>query len=415
MSQAPRTALFVPAFRSIGIWGPGLLVMLADTDAGNVVTAAQSGARWGYRLLPLLLLLIPLLYMIQELSVRLGIFSGVGCGELIRKEFGKRWAWLAVFGLVIATTGTLVTEFTAVAGIGELYGLARGVTLPIAAIVLLAVVLKGSHRRVERVALAIGLFELAFFGVAWVAHPDLGIIARHAVDIPFGDHDFMFVAAALIGAVFNPWMVFYQQAAVADKKLQSMDLRAARWDTAVGAILTQILTAAVLVAAAATLGVHGTSHAALNSVGEISEALLPILGGRAARWVFSAGVLGAAMVAAIISSLALAWGISEVVHYRRLPGYSRLRVPHFYLIYGVAVTGSAMMVWACPDLVRLTIGTQVVNAFMLPVVIAFLIALSIKILPAQFTLRGWYLMLLMGISAATCLLGLYGGLSGLVG
>jgi NRAMP (natural resistance-associated macrophage protein)-like metal ion transporter len=164
--------------------GPGLLVMLADTDAGNVVTAAQAGAQWGYRLLPLVLLLIPMLYMVQELTVRLGICTGRGHGELIRGQFGAGWAWLSTAGLVAATIGSLVTEFTGVAGIGELYGLSRSLTLPIATAALLTVVITGSYRRVERTAIVIGLFELAFFVVALAAQPNLKTMAKDAVDLP---------------------------------------------------------------------------------------------------------------------------------------------------------------------------------------------------------------------------------------
>ena len=116
--------------RSIAVWGPGLLVMLADTDAGNVVTAAQSGAQWGYRLLPLVLMLIPMLYMVQELTVRLGIYTGRGHGELIRARFGLGWARLSTLGLTAAVVGSLITEFTGVAGVGELFGLSRAFTLP---------------------------------------------------------------------------------------------------------------------------------------------------------------------------------------------------------------------------------------------------------------------------------------------
>src|ERR1700734_2958139 len=160
-------------FRSIAVWGPGLLVMLADTDAGNVVTAAQSGAQWGYRLLSLVLLLIPMLYMVQELTVRLGIYTGRGHGELIRIRFGVGWARLSTLGLAGAVVGSLITEFTGVAGVGELFGLSRGFTLPLAAATLLFIVASGSYKRVERVALIIGLFELACFVVAWAAHPGL--------------------------------------------------------------------------------------------------------------------------------------------------------------------------------------------------------------------------------------------------
>jgi len=191
--------------------GPGILVMLADTDAGNVVTAAQSGAKWGYRLLPLLLGLIPVLYMVQELAVRLGIFTGRGYSELVRHHYGSGWAWVLAAALVVAVAGSMVTEFAAVAGVGELYGASRNLTLPMAAGTLLVIILSGSYRRVERTAILIGALELAFLMVAVMTRPDLATIAHQVSDLPLGDSGFWLLAAALIGAVFNPWMVFYQQ------------------------------------------------------------------------------------------------------------------------------------------------------------------------------------------------------------
>src|SRR3954453_3372181 len=159
--------------RFLAVFGPGLVVMLADTDVGSVITAGQSGGQWGYRLLLLQLLLVPILYVVQELTVRLAIFTGRGHGELIRCTFGPFWAWFSAAGLGVATTGALLTEFSGVAAVGELYGLPRMVSLSIAAMGLLSVVITGSYRRVERVAIAVGLFELAFFFVAWAADPNL--------------------------------------------------------------------------------------------------------------------------------------------------------------------------------------------------------------------------------------------------
>ncbi|MFZ1964864.1 MAG: divalent metal cation transporter [Roseiarcus sp.] len=397
----------------IAVWGPGLLVMLADTDAGNVVTGAQVGARWGYRLLPLLLLLIPMLYMVQELTARLGIATGRGYGELIRERFGSGWAWLSTVGLAAATIGSLVTEFTGVAGIGELYGLSRGLTLPFAALTLLAIVATGSYRRVERAAIVIGLFELAFFAVAWAARPNPATLAGQALDLPLGDREFLFLAAAVIGATFNPWMIFYQQSAIADKKLRPDDLTAARWDTAFGAMLTQCLTGAVLVAAAATLGAGGAS-AGLDSVGEISKALSPLLGENFGRLVFSAGVLGASMVAAIVCSLALAWGAGEVAGYRRSLEFHPFAAKWFYGVYALAVVGAAALVGFAPDLVWLNIAAQVLNAFLMPLVIGFLVALAVTALPASLRPRGLYLWVLIGVSAVVIAVGLTGGVAGLM-
>jgi Mn2+/Fe2+ NRAMP family transporter len=398
--------------RSIAIWGPGLVVMLADTDAGNVVTAAQSGAQWGYRLLPLVLLLIPMLYMVQELTVRLGVYTGRGHGELIRARFGRGWAYLSTLGLAAAVIGSLVTEFTGVAGVGELFGLKRSLTLPLAAATLLLIVASGSYKRVERAALIVGLFELAFFVVAWSAHPGLTALASDATNLPIGNRDFLFLVAAVIGATFNPWMIFYQQSATVDKRLRPSDLIHARWDTAVGAILTQCLTGAVLVAAAAAF-VTGPVPASLSSVGEISGALTPVLGESAGRVVFGAGVLGASLVATIVSSLALAWGIGEVAGYRRSLEHRPFEAGWFYGVYAACVIGSGAVVWFAADLVWLNIAAQVLNAFLMPLVIGFLVALAVKALPAPYRLRGSYLGLLVGVCALVSAVGVLGALQAL--
>jgi Mn2+/Fe2+ NRAMP family transporter len=238
-------------------------------------------------------------------------------------------------------------------------------------------------------------------------------LARDALDLPVGNVEFMYLVAAVIGATFNPWMIFYQQSAIADKKLRLDHLTAARWDTAFGATLTQCLTGAVLVAAAATLASGGAS-AGLSSVGEISGALSPLLGENFGRLVFSVGVLGASMVAAIVCSLALAWGVGEVAGYRRSLEHNPFEAKWFYGVYAAAVVGSAALVWLVPDLVWLTIAAQVLNAFLMPLVIGFLVALAVKALPEPLRLRGVYLWVLIGVSAVVSAVGLYGGVSGLL-
>ncbi|PMS37759.1 NRAMP (natural resistance-associated macrophage protein)-like metal ion transporter [Trinickia symbiotica] len=399
------------ALRATAGWGPGLLVMLADCDAGNVVTAAQSGARWGVRLLPVLLALIPLLYMIQELCVRLGIFNGRGFGELVRRRFGALWAGLAAAGLFVAVMGSLVTEFTGVAGVGEMYGVPRYVTLPLAVCVLLAVVATGSHKRVDRVAMLIGMFELSFFAVVWHARPDFSTLARQLQDMPFRHAEFSYLAAALIGATFNPWMIFYQQAAVADKKFTSLDYHNARVETALGSVLTQLLTGAVLVATAATLSNAGDPHG-LQSVGEIGAALSSVVGPEAGRLLFGAGVLGASLVAAIVCSLALAWGIGEVSGYSRSLEGGPTRAPWFFGVYAGAVGVSALIVGIEPDLVSLNVGAQVLNALMLPLIVGLLIALAAVALPVAHRPSRWYLGLVGALAAIVCVAGFAGAAAG---
>jgi NRAMP (natural resistance-associated macrophage protein)-like metal ion transporter len=397
--------------RALAVFGPGLVVMLADTDVGSVITAGQSGVQWGYRLLALQFLLVPILYMVQELTVRLGIFTGRGHGELIRDTFGPFWAWISAIGLGIATTGAILTEFSGVAGVGELYGLPRILTLPFAAVALLAVVLTGSYRRVERVAIILGLFELAFFFVAWAAHPDPHELLKGSFSIPYDNKDYLWLAAANIGAVVMPWMIFYQQSAVADKRLRPEHYSAARWDTAFGALLTQLVMAAVLIACAATIG---TQHpdAALATVGDMAQALTPFLGTTMGNLVFGAGVLGAGMVAAIVCSLAFAWGLGEVTGYRRSLEYHPLEAHWFYGVYTACVIGGVVVVAVWPDLVSLNVGVQVMNALMLPLVLGFLIALAIRALPHAHRLRGVYLWVVVFVSFVTCALGVVGGFAG---
>ena len=396
---------------ALAVFGPGLVVMLADTDVGSIITAANSGVEFGYRMLSQQLLLIPVLYITQELTVRLGIFTGRGHGELIRQQFGATWAWVSAFGLGIATCGALLTEFAGVAGVGELYNLPRPLSVGMAAIALLAIVLTGSYRRVERAAIAVGLFEFVFFGVAWAAHPNLSLMAHQSLDIPVGDRRFWFLTAANVGAVIMPWMVFYQQSAVADKRLRPEHFTAARWDTAIGAIITQMVMAAVLIACAATLGAHG-QHVELDTVGDISHALTPFLGDTFGKMVFSAGILGAGLVASIVVSLAFAWGLGEVAGYRRSLELHPLKARWFYGVYAACVIVGAVAVAAWPDLVSLSVDVQVMNALLLPLVLGFLIALSITSLPDRYKLRGWYKWVVIGVAGLTTALGVFGGLQG---
>jgi Mn2+/Fe2+ NRAMP family transporter len=406
-TQRGRLIARLPFF---AVFGPGIVVMLADTDVGSIITAGQSGVQWGYKLLLLQFVLMPILYIVQELTVRLGIFTGRGHGELIRSAFGPGWAWLSAAGLAVATAGALLTEFSGVAGVGELYGVPRALTLPLAAAALLAIVITGSYRRVERLAIIIGLFEFAFFGVAWAARPDFGVLVHDSLYVPITNTSYLYLVAANIGAVIMPWMIFYQQSAIADKKLTAEHYRAARWDTAIGSVVTQLVMAAVLIAAAATIGRHNP-NASLNTVGDMSQALTPLLGQQVGRLVFGLGVLGAAFVAAIVSSLALAWGLGEVAGYRRSLEYHPLKARWFYGVYAACVVGGAAVVGFAPNLISLNVGVQVMNALLLPLVLGFLIRLAMVTLPPAYRLSGWYLGVVLIVCTITCALGVYGGLS----
>jgi Mn2+/Fe2+ NRAMP family transporter len=405
----PRSVLV-----ALAAMGPGILVMLADTDAGNVATAAQSGARFGFRLLPLVLVLIPVLFVVQELTVRLGIFTRQGLGELVRRRFGGRWSIAAGLALAVVVLASLVTEFTGIAGVGELYGVARGVSVPLAGLALLLIVATGSYRRIEHITLWIGLFQMAFFLVVAAARPDAQRLLHEATHPPLGARAFWFLGAALIGATFNPWMMFYQQSAVVEKRLGARDLRLARGETAFGAVLTQLLTGAVLLAAAACFGPGGFGGS-LETIGDISGAMTPLLGVAVGRLVFGAGVLGASMVAAVVCTLALAWGVGELVGLRRELEHAPRRLRWFFGVYAASVIGAGGTVLVSSDLIWLNIVAQVVNVFLLPLILGFLVILAATCLPAGVRLRGAYLWITVALCVATCAAGLAGAVVGMLG
>lgn len=209
-----------------------------------------------------------------------------------------------------------------------------------------------------------------------------------------------------------PWMIFYQQSAVADKKLGPADFKYARWDTAIGAVVTQLVMAAVLIATAATIGVHNPK-ASLNAVGDIAAALTPYLGVTLGKLVFGIGVLGAGLVAAIVASLALAWGLGEVAGYRRSLEDRPMQAKWFYGVYAACLIAGAVLVGVVPNLVLLNIAVEVMNALLLPLVLGFLVLLGLKALPPHLRLRGWYMGVTIFLSTVTAGLGVYGGITGL--
>lgn len=410
--------IFLPSpslsWRRIGIVaGPGIVVMLADTDAGSIITAAQSGAEWGYQLLLLQFVLVPILYIVQELTVRLGIVEGKGHAELIRDRFGKGWAWLSVATLVVACVGALLSELSGLAGVGLLMGVPAPVTMSLIVLALVFMAYKGSYLSVERIAIAVGAFEFVFLLVAWRANPDIRALASGAADIAWRDPKYLYLVAANIGAVIMPWMVFYQQSSVVEKKLTLADLPAARLDTAFGAVVTQVIMAAVLIATAATLGKSAQSGS-LDTVQQIAQAITPYLGETTGKLLFGLGLSGAAVVATIVVTLTAARTLSEVLGTKHSLEHEPHEAPWFYGIYTVTLIAGALIVVSGVNLVRLSVGVQVMNALLLPIVLGFLYLLARR-LPQPYRLQGAYAAVVGTVIATTVIFAVYSGLSGLRG
>lgn len=387
--------------------GPGLTTMLADTDAGSIVTAAQSGAQWGYKLLALQLFLVPILYFVQELTIRIGITTKKGHGQLIREVFGVKWAWFSVGTLFVAAIGALITEFSGIVGVGMLFGVSKWVTVPLVAIILILISGAGKYKRVERIAIFVGLFELVFIPAAIYAKPDFGaMMTSFTGKQPFDNSSYWLLIAANVGAVIMPWMVFYQQGAVIDKGLNKNTLKYGRVDTFFGSLVTQIIMATVLILTAATIGKVNPATP-LNNIQQIANALTPILGNFVGKILFAVGLTGAALIAAIVVSLATSWAFSEVLNVPCSLNCKWRQAPVFYSFYCGGIVIAAIAVLAGIPLVSLTVAVEIMNSLLLPIVLGFLLALAWKALPKKYQLKQWEKIVLIIIYVLVCSLGIF--------
>lgn len=394
--------------------GPGLVVMLADTDAGSVITAAQSGAQWGYRLLAPQILLIPVLFAMQELTIRLGFATGLGFAELIRVRFGRAVAYLALATLIVSCFGALVTQLAALGGLAAIFGASPAVVVIGTVLFFIAIAMLGAYASVERIAIALGLFELAFVIVAWRAGPKLDDMLAQVDDWPIYNSRYLYLLAANLGTTLMPWAAFYQQSAMVDKNLQPSRITEARLETLGGAALCQLITAAILVAGAAALGgQHGGTG--FGAIADIADAFTRALGPGTGRIIFALGLCGSALVAALVVTLTVAWAVGEVVGVRHSLGQSPRGAPWFYVPFvAMLVVGGAVVVLGA-DPVSISIAVGAVNALLLPIVLALLYALARRELAGPLALSPAYSATLAIAFVAVSAVSLYSGLRGFLG
>ncbi len=361
--------------RLSAVAGPGLIVAFADTEAGSITTAASSGAQFGMKLVLLQLLLIVPLFVVQEMTVRLGTATGKGHAQLIRENYGLAWTWVSLGTMLVTNIAALVTEFIGIAGAALIFGVNPATMILAAAAILIAVSLSGAYKRAEFLALGLCLLELLFIPAAFAAHPSPSAILREGIfgAQPLADRDYLLLIASNIGAVIMPWMIFYQQSATVDKGLKLPDLPFARIDTALGAVATQIIMIAVVITTAATLYVR---HISVTDAAHAALALIPLTG-RFAGIIFGAGLVGAAMLGAFVVSLATAWAFGEAFAWPCSLNHRYVQAKRFYGFYACCVVLSAGIV-LIPHLplVKITLYVEAFNALVLPIVLGFLLVLS---------------------------------------
>ncbi len=361
--------------RLLAVAGPGIVVLFADTEAGSITTAASSGAQFGMKLVLLQLLLIVPLFVVQEMTVRLGTATGKGHAQLIRENYGLGWCWVSLGTMLMTNVAALVTEFIGIAGAALIFGINPVLAVGTAAILLMAVALSGAYKRAEAIAIALCLLELLFIPAAFAAHPSPMSVVRDGIfgSQPLANRDYLLLIASNIGAVIMPWMIFYQQSATVDKGLRLPDLGFARIDTAFGAVMTQIIMIAVIVTTAATLYVH---HISVSDAAHAALALVPLTG-KFAEVVFGAGLVGASMLGAFVVTLATAWAFGEAFQWPCSLNFKYFEAKRFYGLYTVCVAlAAAITLIPHLPLVKITLYVEAFNAIVLPIVLGFLLVLS---------------------------------------
>eukprot|EP00756_Hemistasia_phaeocysticola_P057640 Hpha_TRINITY_DN34249_c0_g1::TRINITY_DN34249_c0_g1_i1::g.34348::m.34348 len=387
--SAANTELTVPLPSMC--WGlSGLVVMLADSDAGSLVMCAQTGRVWGYSFVALQFLLVIPLYMAQELTVRVGVGLGMGYAEAVRHLYGQKLGAVTVGLLGLISVGTLITEMAAIAGVGSLAGVPPEVSIGAMVVVLSTVVVTGSYRQVEAAALLFGAFEFTFFVTMILARPSFGALIEGTTEVPLSNPRYATLIAANVGAAMQPWMIFYQQSAIVDNHLGPAELPAARRHTLIGAIVTQAVAVSVMVTAAGTL--WGGSYSAtpppgFRSVAEIADTLTPHLGTVGGSVLFGLGFGGSALVGAIVVSLTAAWGLGEAFGFARSLEHAPMEAPWFYGAFVSLLFAAYVLTVTSDNLVAINTLVQVMNAVLLPVVLFFLFQFA-RMLPPGLRLEG---------------------------
>jgi len=354
-------------FAYLAILGPGMITANAGNDAGGIATFASVGAEFGYRLLWVLIPITISLGIVQEMCARMGAVTGKGLADLIRERFGVRPTAIVMLALLVANGGVTVSEFVGIAAATELFGVPRFISVPIAAMTVWWLIVKGSYQRVERVFLLMSLVFLAYVVSAFFARPDWSSVGIGLIKPSFEfDRAFLFTFVAIIGTTISPYMQVYVQSSVVEKGVTSDNYEPTRTDVWIGTIFAIIIVFFIIVSTAATLHKLGIR---IETAADAARALTPVAG-RYAESLFAIGLFGASMLAAGVLPLATAYSISEALGFEKGVSRSFREAPIFLGTFTFLVAvGAAIAVIPGLPLIHVLLVTQVINGLLLPVVL----------------------------------------------
>lgn len=357
-----------------GVASPGLIAGLSDDDPAGITTYSVLGASYGYRLLWVLGLSTLALILFHELGARVGVVTGRGLVKLIHDKFGARASGGALFALVVANIGTTTAEFAGVAAAGDIFGIPRYWSVPLAAILVFSLIIWEGFRVVERVLLALSSIFVAYIGAGILAKPDWGAALTGLVvpTLPTS-RDAVLICTATLGTTLAPWGLSFIQSYAVDKKVSPSQLRSLRTDVIVGSVLTGVIGFFVVVACAATLHARGIQ---ITDAASAAVALEPLAGSLAAG-LFAFGLLGAALLAASVVPLSTAYSVCEAASQPAALNLKPREAPLFYSTYAVVmVVGTGLVLIPGTPLVSILVGTQVLNAVLLLPLLVYLTAIA---------------------------------------
>jgi NRAMP (natural resistance-associated macrophage protein)-like metal ion transporter len=366
------------------VLGPGIITMVADNDAGGISTYAVTGSKYGFGLLWVFFLLIPVAYYIQEMTVRLGAVTKRGHAEAIFEGFGPFWGWFSIFDLAIVNWLTLITEYIGMTAAMSMFGVPPWITFIGVTALLFGIVVTGRYWTFERLTLLFCVFNIVYVPAAFWAMSAPGAPHWSQVldgfvrpGLPGGmTPGLIFIILANVGTTITPWQVFFQQSSVVDKGLDIHDVKFAKWDTFAGSVITGVVATFIIIVTGAAF--HYRAHPiVIEDARQTAEALVPLLPhgeGHLARTLFAIGLFDAGFLGALCISLSSSWALGEVFGWAHSLNRSVRDAPWFYLAYlGMLLSAGAVVLIPGAPLVTITMYVQIVAVTLLPAALIFLI------------------------------------------
>jgi NRAMP (natural resistance-associated macrophage protein)-like metal ion transporter len=365
-----RRSRFAFLAAALAVLGPGLVAANAGNDAGGIATYASVGAKYGYDLLWMMVLITVSLIVVQEMAARMGAVTGKGLAELIREQYGPRWSLFSTAAVLLANLGICISEFVGIGAALSLAHVPTYVSVPIAAVAVWLLLVRGSYKTAERVFVVMTLPFFAYPIAAIMAHPHWGTVAHRTVapHVHFtAPYLILFVATA--GTTITPFMQLYLQSAVVERGIGVDELNEERAEVITGSIFANLVASFIIIATGATLYVHG-DHT-VNDAADAARALKPFAG-QYAEVLFGVGLLGASLLAAAILPVTAAYVIAETFGFEKGISHRAREAPIFVGTLTVLIAiGTIVAVIPGLPVIRLLIFVQVVNGVLLPVTLFF--------------------------------------------